>query len=119
LDEKNGWVAGGRGLFRISLDSITSIHDQEPAILNFGLIQNYPNPFNPTTTIKYSLAHSGRVTLNIYDLLGREVITLIDEEKPPGIYETTWNASSFPSGVYFLKMHADQFSETKKLMLMK
>jgi photosystem II stability/assembly factor-like uncharacterized protein len=119
LDEKNGWVAGGRGLFRIRLDSITNVQEQEPAILNFGLIQNYPNPFNPSTSIKYSLKYQGRVTLSIYNLLGREVIKLVDEEKPAGIYETTWNASSFPSGIYFLRMHADQFSETKKLMLMK
>jgi photosystem II stability/assembly factor-like uncharacterized protein len=81
--------------------------------------QNYPNPFNPSTTVKYSLAQTGRVTLSIYDLLGREVAKLIDEEKPAGEYETIWNASSYPSGVYFIKMQAGQFNETRKLILMK
>jgi photosystem II stability/assembly factor-like uncharacterized protein len=85
----------------------------------YSLSQNYPNPFNPSTTIKYSLPQTGRITLRIYDLLGREVIKLIDEEKPAGEYETIWNASSFPSGVYLIKMQAGSFSETRKVVLMK
>jgi hypothetical protein len=65
------------------------------------------------------LPKSGRVVLSIYDLLGREVIKLVDEEKPAGEYETNWNASSHPSGVYFLRMQAGEFSETRKVVLVK
>jgi hypothetical protein len=85
----------------------------------FYLNQNYPNPFNPSTTIRYSIAEQGRVTLSIYDLLGREVFKLLDEEKRAGVYEITWNAAPFPSGVYFIKMEAGQFKGTRMLMLMK
>jgi hypothetical protein len=85
----------------------------------YNLYLNYPNPFNPSTTIKYSLAEKGRVILIIFDLLGREIIKLIDEEKLSGEYEINWNASSYPSGVYFLRMQAEHFSETRKLILMK
>jgi hypothetical protein len=83
--------------------TVTSIAEDDIKPKEYFLSQNYPNPFNPSTTIKYSLPQTGRITLSIYDLLGREVVKLIDEEKPAGEYETTWNASSYPSGVYFLK----------------
>jgi photosystem II stability/assembly factor-like uncharacterized protein len=99
-------------------DPVVNVSDIN-VIIEYQLYQNYPNPFNPATTIKYSLLHSGRVILSIYDLLGREVIKLIDEEKPAGEYETKWNASSYPSGVYFLKMQAGQFTQTRKLILVK
>jgi hypothetical protein len=102
----------------VGSDWITTVND-ESLPLEFSLSRNYPNPFNPSTTIVYSLAQSGRVTLSIYDLLGRVVVKLVDEERPAGEYETKWNASSFPSGVYFLKMQAGQFNETRKLLLMK
>jgi outer membrane protein assembly factor BamB len=106
-------------LIAIRDTATVSIRDLIPASNSYNLSQNYPNPFNPSTTIKYSLAQAGRITLSIYDLLGREVIKLIDEEKPPGEYETIWNTASYPSGVYFLKMQAGQFSETRKLILVK
>jgi photosystem II stability/assembly factor-like uncharacterized protein len=110
---------GGGGGFILRSDNplITSIEENSP--VEFTLFQNYPNPFNPSTTIKYSLPQTGRVTLSIYDLLGREIVKLVDEEKPVGEYETKWNASTYPSGVYFLRMQAGQYSETRKLLLMK
>lgn len=83
------------------------------------LSQNYPNPFNPSTTIKYCLVRAGRVILGIYDLLGREVIKLLDEEKTAGIYQIIWNASEYPSGVYFLRMQAGDFNQVKKMIFMK
>jgi len=111
----NGWV-----YWRDSIQTtVTGVEDKIPVIMGYDLEQNYPNPFNPSTTIRYSLAQTGRITLSIYDLLGREVVKLVDEEKPAGEYETKWNASSYPSGVYFLRMQAGQFSETRKLLLMK
>jgi hypothetical protein len=97
---------------------LVSVQDKANTIYKYQL-QNYPNPFNPSTTFKYSLPKTERVTLSIYDLLGKEVIKLIDEEKPAGEYETIWNASPYPSGVYFLRMQAGQFNETRKLILMK
>ncbi len=85
----------------------------------FNLEQNYPNPFNPSTTIKYQLPISGRVTLKVYDVLGREVATLLNEVRQPGIYTVQWNAGRMASGMYFYRMQAGSFVETKKLVLNK
>lgn len=86
---------------------------------NFRLFQNYPNPFNPATTIKYSVATQSIVTLKVFDVLGNEVATLINEEKPAGIYEVNFNASEISSGIYFYKLQAGSLVETKKMILMK
>ena len=85
----------------------------------FKLYQNYPNPFNPNTKIKYDLPKAGRVTLKIYDLLGREVTTLVNEEKPAGKYEIKFKRKNFPSGVYFYKLQTDDYSSVKKMILVK
>jgi len=94
----------------------------------FRLGQNYPNPFNPTTTIEYTIPtletrHASslqtNVTLKIYDILGREVATLVNEQKPAGNYEVNFNASSLSSGVYFYKIQSGSFTETKKMILLK
>jgi hypothetical protein len=83
------------------------------------LLQNYPNPFNPSTNVKFRIAEAGLVTLKIYDVLGREVATLLDERKSPGEYSVTWNAGSAPSGVYFYKLTSGKFSDVKKLLLVR
>lgn len=85
----------------------------------YSLSQNYPNPFNPVTTIKYGLPKSGNVTLKVYDLLGREVTTLVNEMKQPGIYSVEFNASNLASGVYLYKITSGDFSDVKKLLLVK
>lgn len=85
----------------------------------FFLAQNFPNPFNPTTTIKYGIATDSRVKITIYDILGKEVQTLVNELKKAGSYQLTFNASSLSSGVYFYKIEAGDFVETKKLTLIK
>ncbi|MBI3578861.1 MAG: S8 family peptidase, partial [Ignavibacteriales bacterium] len=85
----------------------------------FGLSQNYPNPFNPTTSFELQVAGYEFVSLKVYDLLGREVATLLNERKSPGTYKITWDASHLPSGVYLYRMTAGSFVETKKLVLMK
>ncbi len=85
----------------------------------FKLEQNYPNPFNPTTTFGVQVAEFGMVSLKIYDVLGREVATLVNENMEPGSYTFQWNAGSMPSGVYYYKMTAGNFSDLKKLLLMK
>jgi hypothetical protein len=85
----------------------------------FELAQNYPNPFNPSTTIKYQLPISSKVTLKMYDVLGNEVITLLNEEKEAGAYEVIFNASNYSSGIYFYRLQAGSFVETKKMILLK
>jgi len=86
---------------------------------NFKLFQNYPNPFNPETKIRFELESSKFVKFQVFDALGREVATLINEEKFPGEYEVKFNASHLPSGTYFYVLRAGNFSETKKMILMK
>jgi hypothetical protein len=107
-----------------NVDFATDVQDYESSNAlpnNFQLYQNYPNPFNPETTIKYSLPEAASVTLKVYDLLGREVITLVDEYKSAGTYYSTFSArnSSLASGVYFYRLQAGAFSETKKFTLLK
>ena len=88
-----------------------------PAV--FKLYENYPNPFNPSTVISYQLPIGGNVTLKIYDILGNEMAKLVDEYKPAGTYEVTWYAENLPSGVYFYRLQAGSFIETKKMLLIK
>lgn len=87
--------------------------------LTYSLEQNYPNPFNPTTTIRYQIPKEGMVTLKVYDILGAEVATLVNEEKTAGKYEVSFNASSLASGVYIYKLLADEFISVKKMVLLK
>jgi len=86
---------------------------------SFSLSQNYPNPFNPSTKISYDLPSASQVTLKIYDLLGREVRSLVNQEKPAGTYTVEFSAIDLPSGFYFYKLTAGEFTSTKKMMLMK
>ena len=87
--------------------------------LTFELFQNFPNPFNPSTTIKYHLPKDGFVTLKIFDILGREIKTLVNEQKSAGRYEVNFNAASLASGVYIYRMEADDFNSVRKLLLLK
>ncbi|MFC2093100.1 T9SS type A sorting domain-containing protein [Bacteroidota bacterium] len=96
---------------------INTISTEVPTL--FSLSQNYPNPFNPTTYIRFDLPKSSSVRLFVFDALGREVSTLINEKLAPGIYEVDWNGSDYPSGVYYYKLMTDNFSETKKMILVK
>jgi hypothetical protein len=84
-----------------------------------ALLQNFPNPFNPSTMINYQLPMVNWVTLKVYDILGREVATLVNEVKHPGTYTVQWNANSVASGVYFYRLHAGSFVDVKKLLLLK
>ncbi|MDP2303669.1 MAG: T9SS type A sorting domain-containing protein [Ignavibacteria bacterium] len=85
----------------------------------YALFQNYPNPFNPMTTITYQIPKEGLVTLKIYDILGKEVATLINEEKQAGKYSIDFNASKLSSGVYLYELRSNEYKSTKKLLLMK
>ena len=86
---------------------------------SYTLQQNYPNPFNPTTKIMFDIPKSGDVKLIIYDILGREIAILVDELLKPGVYEVEWYASNKPSGIYFYKLTTADFTETKKMVLIK
>ncbi len=81
--------------------------------------QDYPNPFNPSTTIKYELPMSSEVKLSVFDVLGREVSVLVNERRDAGVHEVTFDASGGSSGVYFYRMIAGSFTETKKLLLVR
>ena len=83
------------------------------------LFQNYPNPFNPSTNIQYAISSRQIVSLKVYDVLGNEVATLVNEEKPAGIYEVIFNASNFSSGIYFYQLRSGSFIDVKKMILLK
>lgn len=100
--------------FPIGVNNISTVIPDK-----FSLFQNYPNPFNPATSIKYSVQSSQNIKLVVYDILGKEISTLVNEKQSPGIYEVTFDASNYPSGVYFYKLSADNFSEIKKMVLIK
>lgn len=85
----------------------------------FELYQNYPNPFNPTTTLSFSIGYQSFVTLKLYDILGKEAATIVNEEKPAGIYQVNFDAAGLPSGIYFYRLSAGKFSSTKKFTVIK
>ena len=98
---------------------VTGVEEEELQPLTFKLEQNYPNPFNPSTKIKYSVSQSSNVVIKVFDILGNEVETLLNEEKPAGTYEITWHAENLPTGVYFYQLKAGDFINTKKMLLLK
>ncbi len=82
-------------------------------------MQNYPNPFNPYTTIRYQLPRGSFVKLAIYDLLGREIEVLVNEEKGTGVHNANWNADKFSSGIYIAKLETGDFAASIKIILLK
>ncbi|MCG6915068.1 T9SS type A sorting domain-containing protein, partial [bacterium BMS3Abin03] len=120
------WTSGGTTYLRkhnVLIDfqnTITGIIQTANTIPNrFELYQNYPNPFNPSTTIKYDLPKQSRVKIEVYDILGRKVATLVDETKIAGSYQVIWNANRSASGVYFYRIETGNYCATKKLLLLK
>jgi hypothetical protein len=112
----------GSSVFRRPLsDFILATPSDKPNALpaSFALSQNYPNPFNPSTVISYQLPIGSQISLKVYDVLGREVATLVNERKAAGSYTATFDASKFSSGVYFYKLQAGNFVQTKKMLLVK
>jgi hypothetical protein len=95
------------------------IENESSGDFTFTLLQNYPNPFNPATTINYKLPITSYVTLKVFDLLGREVATLVNEEMQIGEHSVQWNASGMPGGVYFYRLATNGFLETKKMILLR
>ena len=110
-----GW--GNFGEVRMFTTTVASVNSEKLTI-EYSLDQNYPNPFNPNTKIKYSVPKSN-VVIKVFDVLGNEIETLLNEEKQTGTYELTWYGENLPSGVYFYRIQAGSFVETKKMVLMK
>jgi predicted outer membrane repeat protein len=99
---------------------LTGVDDQPSSVPTaFALQQNYPNPFNPSTSISYQLPVAGQATLKVFDVLGREVATLVNEVKQPGTYSVQWNAPGMASGVYFYRLVAGEFQSIKKMIVLK
>ncbi|MCW8817154.1 MAG: T9SS type A sorting domain-containing protein, partial [Ignavibacteriaceae bacterium] len=122
---RDGWYVDDIGVFVYTIP--TSLPEETEPVFEFSLGQNYPNPFNPSTTIKYSIptviasgtTQSQLVTLKVYDVLGNEVVTLVNEEKLAGTYEVEFSAQNLPSGIYFYKLQSGNFVEMKKMVLLK
>jgi photosystem II stability/assembly factor-like uncharacterized protein len=129
VDSTHGWAAGSNGrIYKFNQEIIGVNNHGNTTLFAFRLFQNYPNPFNPATKIKYQIpdvnGSTGKtsriaVQLVIYDVLGKRVNILVDENKNPGTYEIEWDASGLPSGVYFYKLSAGSFTQTKKMVLLK
>lgn len=107
----------GRGAWQVDIPTGIAYSSEKPN--TFGLNQNYPNPFNPTTMIRYQLSSVSHVSLKVYDVLGREVTTLVDEDQIAGLHSVNFNAANIPSGVYFYRLVSGDMTATKKMVLIK
>ena len=122
ISPDTGWVVGGNGIILKTVNgggtvSVQNISSEVPSA--YSLSQNYPNPFNPTTNIRYALPKNGMVKLVVFDALGREVETLVNESQQAGTYEAKFNGAALTSGVYFYKLITDGFTETKRMAVIK
>jgi len=104
-------------VIRVPLTGVELIDDRLPG--QAQLMQNYPNPFNPSTAIRYQVASASAVSLKVYDMLGSEVATMINAPHAPGTYEISWNASEFPSGMYYYRLQTAGAVLTKKMILLR
>ncbi len=109
----------GRSMYKIDLGQIVDVKDPVNKVEAFNLSQNYPNPFNPSTRITFTVGHSSFVTLDVYDVLGKEVAGLLNEEKSPGTYTINFNAENLSSGVYYYRIKTGSFTETRKMILLR
>ncbi|MCE1164392.1 MAG: T9SS type A sorting domain-containing protein [Bacteroidetes bacterium] len=123
LQISNGYLYAStfyRSVWKRSLADLVGINSISAELpLGFTLYQNYPNPFNPFTSIKFEIPKSSLVKITIFDLSGKEIETLVNQNVQPGVYETQWNASNYSSGIYFCRMQAGDFTQTKKMVLVK
>jgi hypothetical protein len=122
LDSLIGWCGDGNPIAHTTNGggTITSIiSGSTETQKDYRLYQNFPNPFNPITNVKFSILNAGHVKIVVYDIQGREVQTLVNETLKPGTYETTFDGSMLNSGIYFYKLIANGFTDTKKMLLLK
>ncbi len=117
---KNIWIAVSGGLVIFNPNGIIGVNNQIiNTPLSFKLYQNYPNPFNPTTNIKYQIVKSSHVKLGIFDILGRKVSVLVNQRQNAGNYTVSFNGENLPSGIYFFRLETENYTETRKMVLMK
>jgi photosystem II stability/assembly factor-like uncharacterized protein len=129
VNNSTGWAVGEAGtIFKTTTGGGATLVEQNESTTpqKFALLQNYPNPFNPTTAISYhlpagqaGLSASSHVNLKVFDVLGRKVATLVNEVKPAGTFTVQWDASNFPSGIYFYQLTTGGFTQVKKMVLAK
>ena len=101
-------------------DFVIAVDEQNKNLpSSYSLQQNYPNPFNPVTMINYQLPMTSEVELSIYNLLGQKVVTLVSEKQKAGQYQVQWDATGFPSGIYYYMIKAGEFSQVKKMVLVR
>jgi PKD repeat protein len=112
-------ISTNGGNITIPIDYLVNVEKISSLSNEFTLSQNYPNPFNPSTVIEFSLPYSSEVSLKIYDMLGKEVVNLLEEQKVAGQYRVSFDGSSLSSGIYFYKLEADNFRASKKMLLIK
>ena len=122
ITETNLFALTEQGIWRLPLSEIlTSVNETANynMLRNYELKQNFPNPFNPVTKISYAIPQNSFVELKVFNLLGQEIATLVNQEKPAGNYEVNFNATNLPSGVYIYKMKSGDYVETRKMVLLK
>jgi len=120
--EGNKWIGtdgGGLAVYREGGVVFDVVEDKYAITRDFSLLQIYPNPFNSSTTISYQLPITTKVTIEIYNILGRKVKTLVNKRENAGTYSVSFDCSNLPSGVYFCRFHAGSYYDTKKLLLLK
>jgi hypothetical protein len=114
------FLGSDSGIWRRGFDEIIGIRYISSEVPSaYSLFQNYPNPFNPSTNIKFAIPISSNVKLGVYDITGKELGLLVNEQLKAGTYQTNWNALNYPSGVYFYRFSAGEYSETKRMVLVK
>ena len=123
IDSSTGWVVGDGGTILKTSDAMTVVEENQS--LNnsipkqFELYQNYPNPFNPTTVIQFSLLERSEVSLKIYNLQGKEIISLLNEVRNAGTHNVVFDAIGLPTGIYFYRLHTGEFSIAKTFIVVK
>ena len=117
-NSQDRWNFGQRFVVHV-IDQVSSVEGNNFVVNNFKLDQNYPNPFNPSTMINYSIPQSSFVTLKVYDIIGNEIATLVNETKSAGKYDVSFEASNLSNGVYLYSIKTNNFTSTKKMILMK
>jgi hypothetical protein len=113
------YVVPDGSVFTLSRNPISNINETDPLAVSFSLEQNYPNPFNPSTKITWHSTVSANQSIKVYDVLGNEIAILVDEFRVSGTYEVEFHPGDLPSGIYFYRLQAGDFIQTKKMILIK
>ncbi|MCP5061213.1 MAG: T9SS type A sorting domain-containing protein [Ignavibacteriae bacterium] len=121
IHESTIFVGGAeKSVWSRSLNELTVVEDESLIIpIEYSLSQNYPNPFNPSTAIRYTIPSNEFVTLKIYNILGSEITTLVNQKQASGSYEVLFNTTDLPSGIYFYQISTSSFTQVKKMLLLK